>query len=275
LTLHRPLLRKLLLFIRDDVASDPMTKTLVTMLTESVRRKHGGICSGGVGGGVGANRQHGGRQGSLTRNLSLAYHGGGGSGMLQLDPPSPAGAGFVWFEGDGMLPAQLHLLTLHPVETARQLTLIESELFRAVRPPELMGLGWTGEDKELVAPHVLAMTYRFNLVSNWVVRTVVETPNLHERADVLMFFLEVLREFRTLNNFNGVMEMVSALQNSTVARLKCTWAEVHPKQLRLLEESVRALERLRFHRTTLRCVLRMRSVYYFISFIFIVLLFFF
>lgn len=48
-------------------------------------------------------------------------------------------------------------------------------------------------------------------------------PLLQERVDVVVYFLEVLRELITLNNFNGAMEIMSALQNSIIDRLHVTW----------------------------------------------------
>ena len=53
----------------------------------------------------------------------------------------------------------------HPVEVARQLTKIESELYRSIKPSELTGQGWTKADKHARAPNVLNMINRFNQVS--------------------------------------------------------------------------------------------------------------
>ena len=54
------------------------------------------------------------------------------------------------------------------------MTLIEEDLFRAVRPRELIGLAWTKSDKERRAPNLLKLIQRFNLVSDWVKSSIVQ-----------------------------------------------------------------------------------------------------
>jgi hypothetical protein len=61
----------------------------------------------------------------------------------------------------------------------------------AIRPSELVGEAWTKKDKEVLAPNVLAMINRSTMVTNWVVRSVIECPDLHERAAVFSLLCEV------------------------------------------------------------------------------------
>uniref|UniRef100_A0A8C6J6K3 Uncharacterized protein n=1 Tax=Melopsittacus undulatus TaxID=13146 RepID=A0A8C6J6K3_MELUD len=73
---------------------------------------------------------------------------------ITFESPPPPVEWHIWRVGHS---ETLDLMTLHPIEIARQLTLLESDLYRAVQPSELVGSVWTKEDKEINSPNLLKM----------------------------------------------------------------------------------------------------------------------
>lgn len=59
----------------------------------------------------------------------------------------------------------LSVFQLHPIEIARQVTLLEFDLYRAVQPSELVGCTWTKENKSTSSPNLLKMISFTNNVS--------------------------------------------------------------------------------------------------------------
>jgi len=135
-----------------------------------------------------------------------------------------------------VFPSEPSALDFHPEELARQLTLIESELYRAIKPWEFLNQAWAKKDKFKRAPRIMALIDRFNLVSKWVATEILHCNVLKNRVSVMRHFIEVAHKCLSLNNLNCVMEIVSGLHTSPVFRLKQTWAALGSRHTKMIEE---------------------------------------
>lgn len=130
------------------------------------------------------------------------------------------------------LPADMGKITflaLHPLEIARQLTLIDQSLFRSVPATELLAARWTKADKEHSTPAIHRFTKQFNKVTYWVATEILTALNHYQRIEIIQRFIQIATDLHALQNFNGMMAVHAALNMNCVQRLKVTWKAVSDK----------------------------------------------
>ncbi|KAK3580871.1 hypothetical protein CHS0354_032932 [Potamilus streckersoni] len=132
---------------------------------------------------------------------------------------------------------QFDVLTLHPIEIARQITLLEFDLYRAVQPSELVGSVWMKADKYKTSPNLLKMIEFSNMFTFWLEKCIIEAENLEERVAIVCRCIEIMTVCQELNNFNAVLEIVSALNSAPVHRLEHTFSEVPHRFMKVLNEA--------------------------------------
>jgi hypothetical protein len=67
------------------------------------------------------------------------------------------------------------LIDIPPVEAARQLSIIDFELFGKIQPKECLKQSWAKSGKETKAPNILEFIARFNTLSQWASSVIART----------------------------------------------------------------------------------------------------
>lgn len=118
-------------------------------------------------------------------------------------------------------------------ELARSLTFLESLYFNKIPVTELMNKRFEKSEK---SPNLFATIERFNIVTSWVATAIVMAPSATRRVDTIVRFIDLAKALEQLNNFSGVIQIVSALQNVSISRLKQIWSLIPPRSMKIFEE---------------------------------------
>uniref|UniRef100_A0A669CSV3 Ras protein-specific guanine nucleotide-releasing factor 2b n=1 Tax=Oreochromis niloticus TaxID=8128 RepID=A0A669CSV3_ORENI len=116
--------------------------------------------------------------------------------------------------------------SLSAMELAEQITLLDHIVFRSIPYEEFLGQGWMKVDKTERTPYIMKTSQHFNDMSNLVASQIMTHTDVGSRANSIEKWVAVADICRCLNNYNGVLEITSALNRSAIYRLKKTWAKV-------------------------------------------------
>ncbi|XP_034397730.1 ras-specific guanine nucleotide-releasing factor 2 isoform X4 [Cyclopterus lumpus] len=126
--------------------------------------------------------------------------------------------------------------SLPAMELAEQITLLDHIVFRSIPYEEFLGLGWMKVDKTERTPYIMKTTQHFNDMSNLVASQIMTHTDVGSRANSIEKWVAVADICRCLNNYNGVLEITSALNRSAIYRLKKTWAKVSKQAKTLMDK---------------------------------------
>ncbi|KAK8406915.1 hypothetical protein O3P69_007462 [Scylla paramamosain] len=155
-------------------------------------------------------------------------------------------------------PPVLDVLRVLPEDLATQITRMDFPVFKSITPEELTSCGWTKKDKLKSAPNVVEFTRRFNHVSFWVVREILNAGGVKHRAEMMTHFIKVAKKLNELHNFHSQFAIVSALQSAPIYRLTKTWAALSRKDRQHFERMTELFsdknnwEQLRSHVSSLK-----------------------
>lgn len=127
------------------------------------------------------------------------------------------------------------ILDFDPMELARQFTIIESKLFCAIQPEELLALEWT-KKSDSKAVNVKAMSKLSTDLANLVADTILHLEDAKKRAVMIKHWVKIAAKCLELNNYDSLMAIICSLNSSMVMRLKKTWELVSSKTKARLDE---------------------------------------
>ncbi|KAH3743878.1 Ras guanine nucleotide exchange factor [Pelomyxa schiedti] len=147
----------------------------------------------------------------------------------------------------GSAPVQSMLLAFPLEELAQQLTYADFKLYSAIRPVELLNQSWSKKNLKHLAPHVLALSARFNVISNWVSAAILLPESPEDRTAAWIKLISLCDELFRLNNFNTLLSVLSGLNSSAIHRMKRSSALLPPALIAAHEAKMKLMNTTQSH----------------------------
>ncbi|GAM22694.1 hypothetical protein SAMD00019534_058690 [Acytostelium subglobosum LB1] len=146
--------------------------------------------------------------------------------VFTMPAPEPKVPKNIW-------STSLTIFDVDEEEVARQLTLIDFEIFSSIKPSELLNQSWNKPKLRHRSPNVMLIINRFNEISQWVASIILSFDKVKDRARVMSKIVKIAEYLmKPLNNFNTSMAILSGLNAASVHRLKFTKEEM-PKHIQV------------------------------------------
>ncbi|KPV73424.1 uncharacterized protein RHOBADRAFT_29150 [Rhodotorula graminis WP1] len=123
------------------------------------------------------------------------------------------------------------------LELARQLTIMESRVYCSIRADELLGAGNGGASsgsakhvsESMRTPNVRKMSSLSTRLTGWITEVILGEQDQKRRTGLLKYFIKLGERLLHLANYNALFAVFTALNSSTISRLRKTWDGLAPK----------------------------------------------
>ncbi|KAM0715284.1 hypothetical protein Q7P37_008782 [Cladosporium fusiforme] len=132
-------------------------------------------------------------------------------------------------------PTDVSVLDVDPLEIARQLTLMTSRIYCEIKSAELLSCGFA-KGRANKSSHVLAMQKFSTDLAHMVNENILAPTEVKKRALVIKQWIKIAACCLDIRNFECLVAIVSAVDNTPIKRLKRTWEVVNKKSKAKLDE---------------------------------------
>ncbi|KAJ7644278.1 ras guanine nucleotide exchange factor domain-containing protein [Roridomyces roridus] len=124
---------------------------------------------------------------------------------------------------------KLKLLDIEPLELARQLTMMESQLYQRIRPMEC--LQRAREQRTENVDNITVVIQTSNKLAGWVADCILSKEDSRRRAAAMKHLISVADRCRLMNNFSTMSAITAGLNTPPIRRLKRTWEQVNARYM--------------------------------------------
>jgi len=121
------------------------------------------------------------------------------------------------------------ILDIVPLEIARQLTLIEEQLFHKITINEY--LYWVKDANR--SPNICSYNFWQQSLMNWMKLEILTRFKSKKRERVIRHLIEVMKHLEEMKNYNSVLCIGSVLTSSPISELKKTWEHLKKESVEI------------------------------------------
>ena len=121
-------------------------------------------------------------------------------------------------------------------EIGNKLLLISESLINKIQRKELYKAAYLKKDKKIKCPNITENIDKFNNLSFFIILDILSYDNQKDRAKMIEKWTKIAEYCKSINNFNDLFAINSALNNYIITGLGFTLKEVKSKTLILLKD---------------------------------------
>eukprot|EP01129_Flabellula_baltica_P008507 TRINITY_DN3391_c0_g1_i1.p1 TRINITY_DN3391_c0_g1~~TRINITY_DN3391_c0_g1_i1.p1 ORF type:complete len:670 (-),score=103.42 TRINITY_DN3391_c0_g1_i1:4-2013(-) len=128
---------------------------------------------------------------------------------------------------------EFSLSDFHPIEVARQITLLDQSYFRRIPVHEFLNKNFENQEK---SEYIHRVHDWFNHVSRWIGTEILMGKTGKKRGKVITNIIVISEHLINLQNFNGFLAVMTGLVQFSISRLKNSWKYVSSTHLALFQD---------------------------------------